>query len=309
MDARQTLLIARYSARYSVRGGIGLVFLLLSLTFGLLVAHIMMQPVEALGREYAKQGRSGVGTEEAKNEVLRQLTEHAKEPVAWIVSEKKGGDPDPEARREATRWASYLLDDRPAMLSAIFLILLFGWPLVVSFGAFDLYSGDIGSRQLRYQLLRTDRSSIFFGRLLGMLFTFVAVLALLGITVTGYIGLKLPMYGWGDLVAWSLYGTVAMLVVSVPYIALCAWISACCRSSFGSLTFASLVIGGVPLFAMLGRMTHDAAAYLLYLLPWGFQTRLFHPDAGQVALAIGGCVLQTALFLWLGHRKFTRRDL
>ena len=51
MDGRKTLLIAKYSARYSVRGGIGLVFLLLSLTFGLMVAHIMLQPVEMVVKQ------------------------------------------------------------------------------------------------------------------------------------------------------------------------------------------------------------------------------------------------------------------
>lgn len=308
MNGRHALLIAKYSARYSVRGGIGLVFLLLSVSFGLIVAHTMLQPVEMIGQQLQQQHRSADSTE-ATARVLEELTRHAKGPVSWLLAEKSSSAPDPDATRAADDWASYLLEGRPAMLSAIFLILLFGWPLVVSFGAFDLYSGDIGSRQLRYQLLRADRSSIFFGRLLGMLFTFVVVLVLVGATITGYIGLKLSVYGWYDLLEWSLYGTVAMVCVSVPYIALCAWISASCRSSFASLTLASLVIGGVPLFSLLGRMTHDAARYVLYLLPWGYQTRLFHPDAGQVALAVGGCALQTALFLWLGHRKFVRRDL
>lgn len=307
MNGRHTLLIAKYSARYTVRGGIGLVFLLLSLSFGLIVAHTMLQPVEMIGRQMEQQGMQGDAADRTAH-VLAELTRHAKAPVSWLLS-TKSGDADPDGARAADEWASYLLEGRPAMLSAIFLILLFGWPIVVSFGAFDLYSGDIGSRQLRYQLLRADRSSIFAGRLLGMLLTFVLVLVLLGVTVTGYIGLKLSVYGWGDLIAWSVYGTTAMLCVSVPYIALCAWISASCRSSFASLTLASLVIGGVPLFALLGRLSHEAADYVLYLLPWGFQTRLFHPDAGQVALAVGGCAVQTLLFLWLGHRKFTRRDL
>lgn len=307
MNGRHTFLIAKYSARYSVRGGIGLVFLLLSLTFGLLVAHFMLQPVELLSKQIAERARHGQGDMTA--EVLDRLTQEAKRPVSWMLAERSAGAPDPEASRAADAWADYLLEDRPGMLSAIFLILLLGWPLVVSFGAFDLYSGDIGSRQLRYQLLRADRSSIFFGRLLGMVLTFTAVLLLLGVTVTVYIGIKLPVYGWGPLIVWSVYGTAAMLCVSVPYIALCAWISASCSGSFASLTLTSLAIGGVPLMAMLGRLSHDSAHYLLYLLPWGFQKRLFHPDATQVALAVGGCVLQTLLFLWLGHRKFATRDL
>lgn len=311
MNRRQVLLIAKYSALYSVRGGIGLVFLLLSLTFGLMVAHIMLQPVERFSRQVAERSRSDL--DEVTREVMRKVTQGAKPIVSWMVSSKEDGARNLASGRpgdeDAENWADYLLDARPGMLSAIFLILLFGWPFVVAFGAFDLYAGDIGSRQLRYQLLRADRGSIFFGRLLGTLLTFVAVLVLLGVTVTVYMGCKLSVYSWPDLAAWAAYGTVAMICVSVPYIALCAWLSAASGSSFFSLTMASLVIGGVPLLTVVARLQHEAGGYLLYVLPWGFQTRLFHPESSQVALAVGGCALQTLLFTWLGHRTFTTRDL
>jgi hypothetical protein len=56
-------------------------------------------------------------------------------------------------------------------------------------------------------------------------------------------------------------------------------------------------------------MTFEGAKYVLYLLPWGFQTRLFHPDPTHVVAAAGGCLAMTALFCWLGHRKFSTRDL
>ncbi|MEO6597344.1 MAG: hypothetical protein ABIP94_21585 [Planctomycetota bacterium] len=306
MNPRQTLLIAKYSARYSVRGGIGLVFLLLSLTFGLLVAHIMLQPVEMGIRQFSKG--SNVDKAEAMKRTVELLTNSAKPVVSWMVSSRSLSAAS-EADTAADAWADYLLDDRPGLLSAIFLILLFGWPLVVSFGAFDLYASDIASRQLRYQLLRTDRGSIYFGRLLGMVATFLAVLLLLGITVTAYMGLKLPLYPGARLIGWAAYGTVAMVVVSLPYIALCAWISASIGAPFAALSVTSMVIGGVPLLATMGSKVYEPAAYLNYVLPWGFQMRLFHHDPTQVALAVGGCAFLTLLFTWLGYRKFTRRDL
>ncbi len=310
MDTRQTSLIARYSARYSVRGGVGLVFLLLSLTFGLMVAHLTLQPVEMLSKQV--QERMGdQDPEKVTAEVLDLLIEQAAPAVSWVLSKRETGDADTdEAEAEqADAWASYLLNDRPAMLSAIFLILLFGWPLIVAFGAFDLYAGDISSRQLRYQLLRADRGSIFFGRLFGTLITFLIVLVLLGLVVSVYMGAKLPLYGWGELLSWAFYGVTALAIVTLPYVALCAWISSSIGSSFASLTIVSLIIGGVPLLAMFARMTYEPASYISYLLPWGFQTRLFHNEPMQVVLACAGCGVQTALFGWLGYRKFTRRDL
>lgn len=311
MDRRQTLLIAKYSARYSVRGGIGLVFLLLSLTFGLMVAHTMLQPVEMVVKEVTANNPDA-DKDETTEMVLEELVDQVTPVVSWMLADKTDED-DAEAGREAGEaadaWADYLLREQPAVLSAIFLILLFGWPFIIAFGAFDIYSGDIGSRQLRYQLLRVDRGSIFVGRLLGMLVTFALVLMLLGVTVVVYMGAKLPLYSWSSLIAWALQGVAAILWVSLPYVALCSWISASIGSSFGSLTICSLVIGGVPLFAMLGRVTHEAAGYVNYLLPWGFQTRLLHHEWSQVALAGGACLLQAAIFTWLGYRKFTRRDL
>ncbi|MBL8723594.1 MAG: hypothetical protein JNK49_06075 [Planctomycetes bacterium] len=321
MRWRHTSLIARYSARFSVRGGIGLVFLLLSLTFGLMVAHLMLQPVEIMMREAPSRTRD-LEPMEQQRRALDTLTEQASPVVAWMLSDKRKetiNEPRRDAQgRRVTRpdrdvvaedWADHLLHERPALLSAIFLVLLLGWPLVVALGAFDLFAGDIGSRQLRYQLLRADRSSIFFGRLLGMLLTFVVVLLLVTATVTVYIGCKLPVYPWAELLGWAAYGSLALLVASVPYIALCAWISAAVSGPFTAVTVASLAIGGVPLVAAFGKVSHEAVGYVNYLLPWGYQMRLFHPEPAQVGLAAAGCAATTALFVWLGHRKFTRRDL
>lgn len=325
MNRRHVLQIAGYASRTSVRGGIGLVFLLLSLTFGLLVAHFMLQPVEMMAKSSIDPSKykTEEGRRDAELRMLEQMTRRAKPVVAWLLTTKKADDePKPQTRTrrpageddmaaddEADKWADYLLEDKPAILSAIFLILLLGWPFVVSFGAFDLYAGDIASRQLRYQLLRADRSSIFFGRLLGLCTTLVIVLAMLGLTVTLYLGLKLGAYPWGEMLTWAAQGTLMLVVVSLPYVTLCGWISAAAGGSFTSLTLNSLVIGGVPLVASLGSLSFDAARYVNWLLPWGFQSRLLHHDPVQVGLAVGGCLLQTAVFVWLGHRTFLRRDL
>ena len=307
MNGRHVRLIAAYSARYSVRGGIGLVFLLLSLSFGLLVANSLMQPVEIAIAQLAKHAPDQDPVERTRRAV--ELTvDNARPAVEWVLTPSSAAT-DRDSKRAIGAWADFLLDDRPALLSAIFLVLLFGWPLVVACGAFDLYSGDIGSRQLRYQLLRADRGSIYLGRLLGMLATLTGVLGMLGLTVVAYTGLQLPMYTWPALVAWGAYGTAALVVVSLPYLAVCAWISASFSSAFASLTVTTLVVGCVQLVPALASRSYEDARYLSWLLPWGFQTRLFHPDALQVALAVGGCALQTAVFGWLGHRKFTRRDL
>jgi hypothetical protein len=313
MDTRQAGLIARYSARYSVRGGIGLVFLLLSLTFGLVVAHITLQPVEMIVKQ--EQQRSKKKEAMSKTEVARialeQVEREFRPTVAWFLSPSGEMDEDEAeaAREESDRWARHLIEEKPLLMSAILLVLLFGWPLCAVFGAFDVYAGDIASRQLRYQLLRADRASIYFGRLVGVMVTFTVVLVILGTTIATYIGLKLPIYPVVDLVAWTAYGILALLVATLPFVALCAWVSASVSSSFVSLTLASILMGGVPLFALAARAMWAPAGYLNMALPWGFQIRLLHPDASQVLLAVSGCLLQAGLFTWFGYRKFMTRDL
>ena len=310
MNTKKALLIARYSARNSVRGGVGLVFLLLSLTFGLVVANALLSPVEMLTKEVLEM-TGDAPKERVTEQVLERMMEQARTPVAWLLTPAETGDEDvdEQAAEAAEDWAEYLLADRPAILSAIWMVLLFGWPLIVACGAFDLTAGDIASRQLRYHLLRADRSSIFFGRLLGMTLTFAIVLLMLGATISGYLMIKLPLYEVTDVLAWTGYSLLALAVVTLPYVGLCSWISTSIASSFGSLTVVSLIIGGVPLFAMFARSAYEPAGNISYLLPWGYQTRLFHNDPAQVALAAGGCLAQAAVFFWLGHRKFTRRDL
>jgi ABC-type transport system involved in multi-copper enzyme maturation permease subunit len=313
VDTRQASLIARYSARYSVRGGIGLVFLLLSLTFGLVVAQLTLQPVEMIVKQEQQQSKkkAAMDKDELTRRVVARMVPEVRPVVAWFLtpSVAPGAEPDEDAVEEGKRFAAHLTEEHPMLLSAILLILLYGWPLCASFGAFDLYAGDIASRQLRYQLLRADRASIYFGRLLGVMMTFVIVLTILGATIAIYMGLKLPIYAMGDLLAWAAYGVAALLVVTLPYVALCAWISASVSSSLISLTVTSAIIGGVPLVAMAGKFAWEPLRHVDVALPWGFQTRLFHPDWSQVGLAALGCIAQAALFTWLGFRKFTKRDL
>ena len=86
-------------------------------------------------------------------------------------------------------------------------------------------------------------------------------------------------------------------------------ISAAIGSSFGSLTVVSVIIGGVPLLAMIARNTYEPASCISYVLPWGYQLNLFHNETGEVMLAGALCLLQAAFYGWLGYRTFTRRDL
>jgi len=302
---RHLALIAFYSTRYAVRGGTGLVFLLLVLVLGLFAANLLISRVEQL--------KLSAGGDEAAKERLDDVVRVAKPLVEWAV----GGREDlpvtaAQAREGRDPWATYLLQKRPALLSAILLGLLFGLPLVLASGAFNQYSGDVSTRGIRFVLLRTERANIYFGRFLGMaVFAALAVGLVLAIVVA-YLGFALPFYTWGELLGWGATGFAALVLLSLPYIALCGWISAAIDSQFGSFAVCGLVVGGIPLFGAIGGLLPHYgkyARYLHYLLPWGVQNRLLHFEAGQVALAALACLGYTAVFLALGYRHFSRRDL
>jgi hypothetical protein len=307
LNARHLRLVSTYSTRYAVRGGTGLVFLLIVLVFGLIAASMIITPVEEWKRAEEKQS----GREISMANYVSFLIDQARPAVEWAI-----GDPEAEPSygesgqsEEVREWASYLLDKRPALLSAVLLILVFAMPFLVVTGAFNQYSGDVASRGIRFQLLRTERANIYFGRFIGTVFYSGLTMALLVLTIVAYMGLRLGIYAWGDLLLWGLWGFLGLTILCMPYVALCGWISGAIDSAFGSLTISAIIVGGVPLFALIGRAAWEPVGYVKYLLPWGLQNNILHYQLSTVALTVLACIGYTAFFLALGYRHFATRDL
>ncbi|MCZ6787203.1 MAG: ABC transporter permease subunit [Planctomycetota bacterium] len=303
LNRRHLGLISVYATRYAVRGGAGLVFVLIVLFFGLMVANFVISPVEELKRLKEKETGREIDTEE----LLPDLVNFVEPGVAWFLDPPKGGDD--EVEEEAKEWAAFLMHDRPALLSLILLVLTFTLPFLVGTGAFNQYSGDVGSRGIRYQLLRTERANIYFGRFIGTYLFCVLTLAFLVATIVLYVGLKLDVYSWGSILGWGFWGFVALAIVSMPYTALCGWVSSFVDSAFGSLCIVAVILGGVPFFAWVGSKTWEPASNVKYVLPWGVQEKLLHYETSQVVVAILACLGYTLVFLALGYRHFSKRDL
>jgi hypothetical protein len=303
LDRRHLGLVSLYSARHAVRGGTGVVFAVVTLFYGLMTAQLLLMPVEF--------GEKALRSENvSREELVRELVRFARPAVEWAI----GGDPaaeglSTEEEKEARRWTTYLLDEKPAILSAIWLLLIVGLPFLVALGAFNQLSGDVQSRGIRYQLLRTDRSNIFFGRFLATVAFTLIVMTAVVLTISLYVGLKLGIYEGRAVALWTLRGLFALAVIALPYVALCSWISASIDSPFASLSLCHLVVGGVPLLALIGRNSWEPLAKISHLLPWAIQNQLLHPDAIQVLSGVAACIGYTAAFLALGYRHFSRRDL
>jgi ABC-type transport system involved in multi-copper enzyme maturation permease subunit len=325
LNIRHMRLISLYWSRYAVRGGSGLVYLLVALTFGLLVAHILITPVEQL---MARQKRQMGHTDPV---AIKQLIIQVGRPVIQFVVGQKTmreilqdsavGPPSPTMYSDNTSmtgqeddpdfdsWSDFLIEKRPALLSAIFLVLVFGMPFAIPFLAFNQISGDVQSYGLRYLLLRTDRSNIYFGRFLGTVIFSTAVVAVIVATITFYLGVRTRIYPAGALAGWAVCGFLALSILMVPYIAVCSLITASVDSPFLSLVLANVVIAGVLFLAILGRFVWEPAKYIKYALPWGWQCHLLHPELLHWGGAVAACLAYTAVFLMFGYYCFVRRDL
>lgn len=314
INARHLRLISRQAASNSIRSGTGLVFLLSTLLFGLLSAQMIIAPVEMM------QAPRAHDPDASPSASVDDFLTFARPAVTWILGGKieppsglpgLGPPPAPAtpAEKARQRWVSYLLDEKPALLSAILLVFIFGIPLLVPFVAFNQVSGDAQSRGLRYLLLRTERANIFFGRYLGTVAFSILVVAITLSLVTLYLGLRIAIYPAGPLFGWALRGFLAVVLLLLPYVALCALLSALIDSPFVSLLAAGLIIGGTPVLAWLASTKWPPAGNLQFLTPWGIQNYLLHPDPSHAVTAASGCLAYTAIFLFLGHLYFARRDL
>jgi len=285
---------------------------MITLLFGLSVAQIVLAPVEHLMAQQAK-----AGSEPDPKMVVAEIIKFGRPVIQWALGiksdENSPASSDPWTTfspASSDPWTIFLLDDRPALLSIIFLILIFGMPLLISFLAFNQIAGDVQNRGLRYLLLRTERSNIFIGRFLGTALFSTIVIAIIIATITFYLGVNIKIYSAGALVWWALHGFLALSVLMLPYIALCSWLSVSVDSPFVSLIFAKLVIGGVLLFAVIGSyFVWKPAIHLKYALPWALQNHLLHPQLSHSVGTALACLGYMLVFLVLGYYRFETRDL
>jgi hypothetical protein len=297
LKAGHVSLVGRFWAKFALRTGGGIVFLLILLLTGLFVAQGYIWPVERMVE--SKELREATGGRASSAEILQEVAriKDVRDFVGWV----SGGD------QEQT---SYLLDQNPALLSAILMTLMMFIPFLACYGGFNQTSGDIQNRGMRYLLLRTERANIFFGRFLGVVvFTAIYMFVVLAVVVL-YLALKLRIYDAGALAAWGVQGYLALVIGALPYLAICSWISAAIDSPFGSLVLC-LLLTGLPIVFMLALAGAVQVDYdtLVRFLPWGWKHDLLHGEPLKRLLAIGVMLGFTSLFTLLGLRTFHRRDL
>jgi ABC-type transport system involved in multi-copper enzyme maturation permease subunit len=288
-------LIARHSVRHSLRGGAGLIAILATIVIGLVLASIVISPLEAAERQLSSRS---VDPETAQMTALAtsEITMIAKKSMGWVM-----GSSDSQV--------DYLVNDKPALVSAILVLLMLVTPLCACLGGFNQTSGDIGSRGLRYLLFRTERQNIFLGRFIGTALFTAAVFAILFLILAIYIAFKIHVHPRGDMMMWLAGGYLRVFIFALPYVALCSWISSSIDTPFGALVLTLLFAYLWPLFVSIASGTNESAGYLQYATPWGFKWWLFSEKPLEVAGGVGVMLAFTAGLLALGSNRFGKRDL
>jgi len=155
MIARHIRLIAFATIPSMLRSGTGVVYSILTVTIGLTFANIVFKAFSTMG--------------------LRDLLERAdialRFSLAAISLKGTFGDLVAQEKQgqmvQMQEWVSYLLRERPALLTVVLLLQMVLVPLFVATGAFNQLAGDLQHGAVRYQLLRTTRASLFLGRFAG----------------------------------------------------------------------------------------------------------------------------------------------
>ena len=283
--------------RFAIRSGGGVVALFIVLVIGLYFSSFVLDQAVNLVTP-------GEGAEISQEKAASRVEGLARNFLGGLLVVD-------EHKQDAE--IDFLTKERPAVLSANFILLFFLVPFAACAAAFNQTASDIGTRGLRFLLSRTERPNIFVGRFLGATFFMAVSLAVLVAVVTLYTTTRIGVYSLGDSLLSSAEGWLALFAFSVPFIALCSWISCTQRTPFASLAlcYCAAVLPWLLLKVVVGMMDglDIDIEFLNYLTPWHWRHDLLASEALIRLRGAGLMIGFTLLFLFGGLVNFKKRDL
>jgi len=305
--APHVVLIGQNAVRQTLRSASGVLFCFATLVIGLFMTQVLFLPIDFFRLQVQAQNQA---VEEAQ--IIEQLEAFSVPLLGSII----GGEGLEQAdalqlapQTEGERWANYLLRERPGFLSIIMMVLSFFIPVVVVFSGFNQIAGDAKNRGLRYLLLRTTRRDIFFGKFFGSGLVSTLLVFVLMVAVTVYVQRKLDVYAFSEILPWALWGFIAFVIASLPFLAISITLSATINSPFGALAAGVGIVGVYPLIVRGLEGVWEPISVLGYLVPQSLVLGFFHPDTGRVLLTALAMLGYTAAYLALGFFYFKRRNL
>ena len=318
--APHVVLIGRNAVRQTLRGASGVLFCFATLVIGLFLTQVLFLPIDFFRLQ--AQGRQEISDEQLVEQLeeisvpllgrligASELAEAGDQAGEGIAPQPLGSDLLAADDTPGVRWARYLLRERPGFLSLILMVLCFFIPAVVVFSGFSQIAGDARNRGLRYLLLRTTRRDIFFGKFVGSAIISTLLIFVLMVAVTVYVQRKLAVYEFSAVLPWALWGFLAFVIASLPFIAISITMSAMIDSPFGALSAGLGVVAVFPLVVRGIASAWEPFRYVGFLVPQQLVFSFFHPDPGRVLLVSFVMIGYTALYLTGGYLYFKRRNL
>jgi ABC-type transport system involved in multi-copper enzyme maturation permease subunit len=191
-------------------------------------------------------------------------------------------------------------------------------PLLVALLGFDLMSGELQHRSVRFWTVRTRRWSYFTGKTLGLWATVGLITLVLNI-IAGIVGVARGYVTFGQLVTWGLRFWLVAMVIAGTWAAIAALISSLFRTPILSLLTTFLTFFMMWLVSVIGfvarakDMLETGVAkdmtWYEYLYPNSYNTLLLSPETTKVltaaAVLVGFVVVANAA----GAALFQRRDI
>jgi len=290
---RQVGFMTLADLRRTLRGGSGLFFLLVIILVGWILLAIVTNPLDRLIVEEGSQSLTAA----SPAVITQQIAVFFGPVIAWWI----------DAPSQFSESVVHLISARPAVMS-LFLIMFAGFvPFTSCLVGCDQMAADLANRHARVILLRTGRLELMLSRFFGVVLFSAIVSLILVLFVAAFIGTRLPGFDPILLLLWGLQGWMALVVISLPYLALTTWLSLVVRTS-GMVFILSLLFTTALIVVTKVLGGYFELSWLEKLSPWGWKYGLFHPNAGTLLTSLSVLLLFALVFLAAARYRLVRRD-
>jgi ABC-type transport system involved in multi-copper enzyme maturation permease subunit len=218
------------------------------------------------------------------------------EPISWFTELDRGVIAD-------------LVRDHPPALLVLFAAAIWITPLLTMLATFDQTASDIRIRHLRFLLTRTDRTTLYVGKVMGA-WILMAVALALAIGLAGLLLATTPA-GLGGVAgaAYLVRIWLSLTLFALPFVGLMAFTGALTGHPYLAL---GLGIGAqflIWVIASGGGAWIDALEHAQNLFPTAWKYFLMSDQPRDLSLAVGHQLGLAAVFLAAGWFRFGRRDV
>jgi len=181
-------------------------------------------------------------------------------------------------------------------------------PFFTMISAADQIASDRARGTLRFLVLRTSRSTIFFGRFIGQYLIQLIVILLTVATVLGLVALKSPENIQAALSEAPIV-IVNLALVLLSYVALMALVSVLAKTAWQAIMLA--IVAWIVLWFVIGyvQKNYGPIPILDWVLPGLQLGELVRLSSWDTLVLAPIPLAQTIVLLCLGWFSFRRRDL